>query len=143
MLPFQLGFVKNRLPLDSSDPDGPLLSCTGLTVYGGKSDPAVVWYSNLPLLLLDREADSDIPVLWFFLQLLPITLWRPRWKLTKCTIIPNTDILFPRLRFKFTRLKRNNEKTIYIKSDSGDMRKTRLYPTNIQKIDMIKCQRLC
>ena len=61
---FQLGFVKNRLPLDSSDPDGPL-SCRGLTVYGGKSDPAVVWYSNLPLLLLDRNADSDIPVLWF------------------------------------------------------------------------------
>ena len=81
-----------------------------------------------------------------FLQLLSITLWRPRWKLTRCTIIPNTDILFhktPRLRFKFTRLKRNNEKTIYIKSDSGDMRKTRLYPTNVQKIDMIKCQRLC
>ena len=65
---FQLEFVKNRLPFDSSDPDGPLLSCTGLTVYGGKSDPAVVWYSNLPLLLLYGEAaDSDIPVLWFFL----------------------------------------------------------------------------
>ena len=64
----QFRFVKNRLPFDSSDPDGPL-SCTGLTVYGGKSDSAVVWYSNLLLTLLDHEADSDISVvclLWGF-----------------------------------------------------------------------------
>ena len=51
--------MKNILPFDSSDPDEPL-SCTRLTGYGGKSDPAVVWYSNFLLMLLDSEADSDI-----------------------------------------------------------------------------------
>ena len=36
-----------------------------------------------------------------------------------------------------------NKKSFIWKIDTGEMRKTRLYPTNVQKIDMIKCQRLC
>ena len=63
---FDFDFVKNILPFDSSDPDEPL-SCTRLTGYGGKSDPAVVWYSNLLLMLSDSGADSDICAVWCLL----------------------------------------------------------------------------
>ena len=58
--------MKNILPFDSSDPDEPS-SCTRLTGCGGKSDPAVVWYSNSPLMLLDSGADSDICAVWCLL----------------------------------------------------------------------------
>ena len=97
--------MKNILPFDSSDPDEPL-SCTRLTGYGGKSDPAVVWYSNLLLMLSDGGADSDICAVWcllFFFNNYCLYLFVARDVL-------NVEIKVdkvPRFRFKCTKLNGN------------------------------------